>query len=128
MSGRDTCAYCGKKLSVHRAMSRPDSTICEECQKELIKRHNENDHFEQCPFCGGKDFKYVLQAPYFYGAEGVRVRCETCGSMGGYGGIRNNDWSGDKLISLFNAQTLEDGFAKANAKWNTRTPTEKGGE
>lgn len=114
------CAYCGEKLETHWSAKHPASTICDKCQKEIVKRHNANDYLAKCPFCGGNVLEYILRAPYFYGAEGVLVRCKTCGATSGYGGIIKRETLDLSVPPIFNAETIENGFTKAQEKWNRR--------
>ncbi len=118
MDNKRECAACGKELKIHWSSTHPDSTICDECQKELVERHNAEDHFERCPFCGGNEFKYILRAPYYYGAEGVKIKCKGCGAEGGWGEIRTSFLSPEGAV--FNRETIENGFKRANEKWNKR--------
>jgi hypothetical protein len=50
------------------------------------------------------------------------VVCKECGARGGIGDIRKRiTW---EEPSLFNRETIEDGFKKANEKWNRRVGNE----
>lgn len=113
------CASCGKELKPHLHFSTPEKSVCDECLNELLKEH-ETDLFEKCPFCGGDTMEYIIYVPYLYGAEGIRVRCKTCGAFGGYGDIRKRTTWDLSIPPIFNRETIEDGFKKAQEKWNGR--------
>lgn len=113
------CASCGKELKPHLHCSYPEKSVCDECLNELLAEH-EADIFEKCPFCGGSDMEYIISVPYLYGAEGIRVRCKTCGALSGYGNIRRRTTLDLSIPPIFNRETIEDGFEKARQKWNRR--------
>ena len=113
------CASCGKEMKPHRHFSTPEKSVCDECLSELQTEH-EADLFEKCPFCGGNDMEYIISVPYLYGAEGVRVRCKTCGAFSGYGDIRRRTSCDLSIPPIFNRETIENGFKSARDKWNRR--------
>ena len=118
------CPVCGKNMKV--SFGSPVESICLECKKRILEEH-EKDSLENCPFCNADRLQlhYALSVPYYYGAFGVRVRCNCCGATGGIGGIskyENNDCS---KPPIFNYETITNGFAKAKAKWDRRADNDR---
>ena len=111
------CPVCGKSMKV--SFGSPVESICSDCKENFLKEH-EADTLDNCPFCNAdrSHIRHRLNVPYYYGAAGVRVRCDCCGASSGVGGIyRYTDLS---KPPLFNRETIDDGFKKANVKWNRR--------
>jgi len=115
------CPVCGNAMKV--SFGSPAESICDDCKQAFLRNH-EQDQLENCPFCNaGRDrLRHGLFVPYFYGTEGVMVVCKECGARGGIGDIRKKITWGEP--SLFNRETIEDGFKKANEKWNRRAADE----
>lgn len=113
------CPVCGKAMKV--SFGTPVESICTECKQSFLKEH-ETDTLKNCAFCNAdrSQIRYQLSVPYYYGAVGVRVRCDCCGALSGVGGIYRYEEFGCSKPPLFNRQTIEDGFKKANEKWNRR--------
>lgn len=113
------CPICGKNMKV--SLGTPSESICSECKKMFLEWH-ESDNLENCPFCNADRSQvcHSLSVPFLYGPEGVRVRCKCCGAMSGVGGIYHYVDNTCSKPPLFNRETIEDGFKKANEKWNRR--------
>ena len=118
------CPVCGKAMKV--SFGSPVESICTECKQSFLKEH-ETDTLKNCAFCNAdrSQIRYQLSVPYYYGAVGVRVRCDCCGALSGVGGIYRYEDFGCSKPPLFNRETIEDGFKKANEKWNRRANDER---
>lgn len=109
------CPICGMPMPV--SFGSPTEAICTDCKTRFLEEHKQDD-LAACPFCNSSDLKHSLNVPYHYGAVGVRVRCNECGAVGGIGVIHEHK-EFDRP-PLFGKDTIENGFVKANAKWNRR--------
>lgn len=115
------CPVCGNAMKV--SFGSPVDSICTDCREGFLKEHK-NDTLKNCAFCNAdrEHLRHSLLTPYFYGTEGVSVVCKECGARGGIGDIRKKSTWGEP--SLFNRETIEDGFKKASEKWNRRAADE----
>lgn len=113
------CRSCGEKLKT--SFGSPAESVCTECRERFLADH-ENDDLRPCPFCGAdkEHLRHALFTPFFYGAEGVRVVCRSCGAASGYGSITQKTSWDCSTPPLFNHDTIEVGFVEANEKWNRR--------
>lgn len=109
------CPICAKPIRV--SFGSPGEAICTDCKNGFLEAHKHDD-LSACPFCNSSDLKHSLNVPYYYGPVGVRVRCNECGAVGGIGAI--HEYTDLDKPPLFGKETIENGFAKANAKWNRR--------
>lgn len=112
------CPCCNESLNTD-VLGRPMASICRNCEERILKQHKE-DQLKNCPFCNGSDLKHTLSVPFYFGAEGVTVRCNKCGAKSGLGSITKRITFDLAVPPIFNEETIHNGFEEANNKWNRR--------